>query len=164
MSGFICEVQLSCSSCVHLLICSVCLKIHTRFTTAWSLERWCRFGFSFAEVDCVYDWSICSFWTKFKVFEAILEYLADDVLICSWICCCRWLFEAVSLCRPVWKCLQANAGVSLDLLQFFRFFWSFHWSNAFERLCRYFILQALAFICKHLQAHASLLKALAVIK
>ena len=125
MSGFICEVHLSCSSCVHLLICSVCLKIHTRFTTAWSLERWCRFGFSFADVDCVYDWSICSFWTKFKVFEAILEYLADDVLVSSWICCCRWLFEAVSLCRPVWKCLQANAGVSLDLLQFLFFFEAF---------------------------------------
>ena len=70
------------------------------------------------------------------------------------------------------RCLQANAQVSLKLLQFSRAFCSFFevmHLKAFEgnyfilqAFCRYFILQALAFICKHLQAHASLLKAFAV--
>ena len=93
----------------YLSMKSIWRSLHDRFTAAWSLERWCRFGFSFAEVDCIYDWSICSFWSKIKVFEAILKYLADAVSIWSWICCCRWLFEAVWVSG--W--LQANAEVDM---------------------------------------------------
>ena len=61
----------------------------------------------------------------------------------------------------------------MKLLQFSRVFAAFFevmHLTAFEgnyfilqAFCRYFILQALAFICKHLQAHASFLKAFAAV-